>query len=335
MAERMRYKDVFYNRMGRSGLKVSEIGLGTWKFGYPERGDGSRSDERDSLRILDAALETGVTFWDTANRYNNMSGNSERIIGTWLKANPDQRRNVVIATKGRGQMDGVTPNHEGLSRLNLIASVEQSLERLQTGYMDLYYWHGADPETPVEESLRTMDDLVRQGLVRYVGVSNHGVEQIQALLDLSDRRFLERIVAVQNRYNALDGEGQSGVVALCEKQGIGFVPYSPLAQGMLSSRYGEGATPQVGDRLGDEGSLDRKRSERGLRIVRVLTQIGRAHGRTEAQVALAWLLKHPSIPSVIPTARTVGQLHENAGASGFILTDAEFAQVNEAAKDKA
>ena len=121
-------------------------------------------------------------------------------------------------------------------------------------------------------------------------------------------------------------------MALCEKQGIGFVPYSPLAQGMLSSRYAEGATPQVGDRLVDEGSLDRKRSERALRIVRVLTEIGRTHGRTEAQVALAWLLKHPSIPTVIPTARTVAQLIENAGASGFILTDAEFARINEAAK---
>lgn len=332
MAERMRYKDVFYNRMGRSGLKVSEIGLGTWKFGYPERGDGSRSDERDSLRILDAAMECGVTFWDTANRYNNMSGNSERILGTWLKANPDQRRNVVISTKGRGQMDGVTPNHEGLSRLNLIASVEKSLERLQTDYIDLYYWHGTDPETPIEESLRTMDDLVRRGLVRYIGVSNHGAEQVQALLDLSDRRFLERVVSVQNRYNVLDGEGQPGVVALCERQGIGFVPYSPLAQGMLSSRYAEGSAPQTGDRLVDEGSLDRKRSERALRIVRALGEIGRHRGRTEAQVALAWLLRHPSIPTVIPTARTVAQLQENAGASGLILTDQEFQAIQEAAK---
>lgn len=332
MAERMRYKETFYNRMGRSGLMVSEIGLGTWKFGYPERGDGARSDERDSLRILDAAMDLGVTFWDTANRYNNMSGNSERIIGTWLKANPDQRRNVIIATKGHHLMDGVTPNHEGLSRLNLIASVAKSLERLQTDYIDLYQWHGPDPETPIEESLRTMDDLVRQGLVRYLGVSNHSVSQIQALLDLSDRRFLERIVSVQNRYNALDGEGQPGVVALCEKNGLGFIPYSPLAQGMLSSRYAEGATPQVGDRLVDEGILDRKRSDRALRIVRVLGEIGQQRHKTEAQVALAWLLKHPSIPTVIPTARTVQQLQENAGASGFILSDEEFANLNEAAR---
>ncbi len=334
MAERMRYKEIFYNRMGQSGLKVSEIGLGTWKFGYPERGDGARSDERDSLRILDAALDLGVTFWDTANRYNNMSGNSERIIGTWLRANPDQRRNVIIATKGRGQMDGVTPNHEGLSRLNLIESVQKSLERLQTDHIDLYLWHGADPETPIEESLRTMDDLVRQGLVRYLGVSNHNVSQIQALLDLSDRRFLERIVSVQNRYNALDGEGQPGVVAFCEQNGLGFIPYSPLAQGMLSSRYAEGTTPQVGDRLVDEGILDRKRSDRALRIVRALNEIGQQHHKTEAQVALAWLLKHPSIPTVIPTARTVQQLQENAGASGFILSDEAFAKINEAAKEK-
>jgi len=332
MAERMRYKEVFYNRMGRSGLKVSEIGLGTWKFGYPERGDGSRSDERDSLRILDAAMDLGVTFWDTANRYNNMSGNSERIIGTWLRANPDQRRNVIIATKGRGQMDGVTPNHEGLSRLNLVESVKKSLERLQTDSIDLYQWHGPDSETPIEESLRTMDDLISQGLVRYIGVSNHSVSQVQALLDLSDRRFLERIVSVQNRYNVLDGESHPGVVAFCEKNGLGFIPYSPLAQGMLSSRYAEGATPQVGDRLVDEGVLERRRSDRALRIVRALGEVGRQHDRTEAQVALACLLKHPSIPTVIPTARTVQQLRENAGASGLVPSDEEFAKINEAVK---
>jgi aryl-alcohol dehydrogenase-like predicted oxidoreductase len=227
-------------------------------------------------------------------------------------------------------MDGVTPNHEGLSRLNLIQSVKMSLDRLQVDAIDLYYWHWPDPETPVEESLRTMDDLVRQGLVHYIGVSNHGVDPLQALLDLSDRKLLERIVAVQNRCNLLDGEGEPGVLAFCERNGLGFVPYSPLAQGMLSSRYAEGKTPQAGDRLVDEGSLGAKRSEKAMKVVHLLGEIARAHGKTEAQIALAWLLRHPAIPSVIPTARTVKQLQENAGASGVLLTDEEFAKLNEA-----
>ncbi len=141
-----------YRRLGQSGLQVSNVGLGTWKFGYPETGDGARVDEKTAFQIFDRAIELGVTFWDTANRYNSGSGNSERVIGRWLKNNPDQRRNVVLATKVFGGMDGYTPNHCRSGRVNILESVYASIERLQCDNVDLLYFHFYDPITPVEES---------------------------------------------------------------------------------------------------------------------------------------------------------------------------------------
>lgn len=335
MSIRMRYKQVLFRSVGRSGLKLPEIGLGTWKFGYPERGDGSRTDERSSLGILDRAFELGVTFWDTADRYNNMSGNSERIIGKWLAANAEQRGNVIIGTKVGGMMDGVTPNHQGLSRHHILEGVRQSLGRLQTDYIDLYQWHLSDPETPLDESLRTMDDLVHRGLVRYIGVSNHSVANLEAILELSDRLLLERIVSVQNSYNLADGEseGRAGVVSFCDKHNLGIIPYSPLAQGLLTGRYLQGRIPQTGDRLYDEGTADSRITPRTLSIVGALGEVAERHGKTHSQVALAWLLHHTAVCTVIPTARTVEQLEENAGASGFELTDEEFLQLSLAARN--
>lgn len=167
-----------YRRLGGSGLKVSNVGLGTWKMGYPESGDGSRVDEQTTFKIFDRAIELGVTFWDTANRYNNASGNSERLIGSWFKNNPDQRRNVVLATKLSGAMDGFTPNHCGLSRANIMEAVYASLERLQSDHIDLLYFHSFDRGTPPEESMLAIEDLVKQDMVRYFSVSNFTVEQL-------------------------------------------------------------------------------------------------------------------------------------------------------------
>ena len=157
-----------YRFLGNSGLRVSNVGLGTWKFGFPETGDGARVDRENGLEMLDAALESGVTFWDTANRYNNASGNSERIIGEWFQNNPDQRRNIVLATKVFGGMDGLTPNHSRLSRANILDSVFASLERLKLDYIDLLYFHAYDPVIPVEESLCAVEDLIRKDLVNRV-----------------------------------------------------------------------------------------------------------------------------------------------------------------------
>jgi len=168
-----------YMRIGQSGLWASRIGLGTWKFGKPETGDGARVNAVDAMKIFDRAVELGVTFWDTAPRYNNASGNSERVIGEWFSANPDQRRNIVLATKLYGGMDGLTPNHCRLTRGNIKESVYASLERLQIDIIDLLYFHHYDPLTPPEESFSAVEDLIREDLIRYLAISNFTVDQFK------------------------------------------------------------------------------------------------------------------------------------------------------------
>lgn len=219
-----------YRPLGYSGLKVSNVGLGTWKFGYPHKQDGSRVDPKTAFAIFDRALELGVTFWDTANRYNQGSGNSERVIGQWFAAHPSSRRNVVLATKMAGEMDGTTPNHAGLSRINILESVYASLERLKTDSIDLLYFHNAgDPDTPPEESLEAIEDLVRQDLVRYFALSNYTAEQLERMVQLSEgisRRC--RPIAVQNQFDILSGESAKypGVFSWCADHGVSFVAWS-------------------------------------------------------------------------------------------------------------
>lgn len=331
MPPAMRYKDTYFNRVGHSGLKVSDIGVGCWKFGYPGRGDDSLTEERDAWAILDKALELGIVFWDTADRYNNMSGNSERVIGRWFAANPGERENIILASKVRGMMNGITPNHEGLSRKHIIEGVNHSLQRLNLDYIDLLQFHSPDPDCPLRESLEAVQTLMDQDKVRYVGVSNFGVEQLQECLDLADQRFLPRIVSVQNCFNALQGEredaGQGGVADFCAKAGLGHIPFSPLARSVLTGRYLD-REPDSFDR-GSE-MKDLATSDRAKRICRALMEIGETHGKNCAQTALAWLLSHPGVCTVIPTPRTVAQLVDNHGATGYRLTDEEMAKVAKA-----
>lgn len=326
------YKETQQDRLGNSGLWVSDVGLGTWKFGYPEKGDGSRTDEKTSLAIMDKAAELGVTFWDTADRYNSASGNSERVIGTWFKRNPSERTNIVVATKVRGQMNGDTPNHQGLGRHHILEGVKRCLERLRLDKIDLLQFHGPDPETPVEESIRAVDDLIGMDLIEYYGVSNFNTAQLAEFLNVADRRLKTRLISVQNRFNAITGENRfhQGVVDFSAAHGIGFIPFSPLAQGMLTDKYLDG-DPGKGNRLVDEGKLDRVRTERNLGIVRTLQKVGEAHGKTIAQTALAWLLTHESVCTVIPSASSPEQVAQNQGASGFRLGEDEMKQVAEAA----
>ncbi|MEW5901912.1 MAG: aldo/keto reductase, partial [Acidobacteriota bacterium] len=175
-----------YRMFGNTGLRVSSIGLGTWKFGYPETGDGARVDEQTAFKIFDRALEEGVTFWDTANRYNQASGNSERVIGRWFKRHTRERRNVELATKIYGTMDGLTPNFCRLSRTNILEAVYACLERLQTDHLDILQFHGFDDSTPVEESLQAVEDLISQDLLRYFGVSNFSLVDLEKCAAWSD-----------------------------------------------------------------------------------------------------------------------------------------------------
>ena len=220
-----------YKSLGGSGLKVSSVGLGTWKFGYPETGDASRVGREEAFRIFDRALELGVTFWDTANRYNFGTGNSERVLGEWFAAHPESRRDIVLATKLAGEMDGKTPNHAGLSRTNIIESVYASMDRMNLDYIDLLYFHWPDPTTPLEESLEAVEDLVREDIVRYFAVSNYTVDGIREILRISGQMSRRcRPVAIQNRYDIIAKEAadKPGVLSLCAEEGLSYIAWSPL-----------------------------------------------------------------------------------------------------------
>ncbi len=319
-----------YLYLGRSGLRVSKVGLGTWKMGHPETGDGARSDEAQSLAILDKAMEVGVTFWDTANRYNGASGNSERVIGTWLENNPDERRNVVIATKIFGGMDGVTPNHCRASRLNVIESTRACLARLGTDYIDLLYFHQFDPVTPVEESLSAIEDLVLSGAVRYFAVSNFTADQLELYTEVEKSLSCRsRLLAVQNKFDLLDGEKDThaGVLPWCAARGAAFVAYSPLARGLLTDRYLDPARAGEGDRLVDEGTLDKDATEAKMAKLKALGAIAKEAGLELSQLALAYMMTLPGMGPVIPSATKVAQVESNAVAGKVELSPDQKARI--------
>jgi aryl-alcohol dehydrogenase-like predicted oxidoreductase len=323
------YHSMPYRFLGRSGLQSPAIGLGTWKFGYPDTGDGARIGAELAEQILDRATELGVMFWDTANRYNAASGNSERIIGQWLAKHPQRRRDVVLATKTHGGMDGWTPNHSGLSRLQITESVKASLARLQTDYVDVLWFHRFDDRVPLEESLETVEDLVSQGVVRYLAVSNFTADQLQDCLRVSDslsRRC--RPIAVQNRFDPLNGESMPGVLDLCAAEGVAFVPYSPLAQGLLTDRYLDPAKVGPGDRLYDEGALA-KIGDDQLAAVRRLGELAQKWQLKISTLTLAYILTLPGMGTQIPSSSSIAQLEDNAAAGTIELTDDQLGELRE------
>ncbi|HOB06043.1 MAG TPA: aldo/keto reductase [Propionibacteriaceae bacterium] len=315
-----------YVQVGASGLRASRVGVGTFKFGYPDSGDGSRSDEATSLAILDACWEAGATFWDTANRYNGGSGNSERIIGTWLENNPDKRRDIVVATKTYNGMNGITPNHGGLSRLQIIESVKASLERLGLEWFDMLWFHRYDDEIPVEESLETVEDLVERGLVHYLGVSNYTVPQLEQYLDVAGRLSRRaRPIAVQNKFDVLHGESLPGVLEFCAAEGLGFTPWAPLAKGLLTDRYLEPKQIGAGDRLHDEGD---EVSDADLAKVRRLAELAREWGTTTSVLALAYTTTLAGMGPQIPSSSTPEQAVLNASAGKLDLNAEQRAELD-------
>jgi aryl-alcohol dehydrogenase-like predicted oxidoreductase len=320
-----------YRRLGLSGLHVSNVGLGTWKFGCPETGDGARVNEKTAFQIFDRSIDLGVTFWDTANRYNLGSGNSERVIGRWLKENPGQRRNIVLATKIFGGMDGYTPNHCRLGRINILESVYASLDRLQCDNIDLLYFHSYDPITPVEESLSAIEDLVRQDLIRYFAVSNYNAEQLRLYQAAEEKYSIRsRIVAVQNQFDILNFEkNQPGTLEYCQQSGISFVAFSPLARGLLTSRYLNESQVGPGDRLFDEGTFDKDMNPEIFQRLKQLAELASVLGLEVNQLALAYMLTLPGMGPVIPASSTVQQLESNAGAGRYILSADQILKINQ------
>jgi aryl-alcohol dehydrogenase-like predicted oxidoreductase len=319
-----------YRYLGRSGLQVSNIGLGTWKFGFPETGDGSRVNERQAFDIFDRAIQLGVTFWDTANRYNAGSGNSERVIGRWLKSNSCQRRNVTIATKVFGGMDGYTPNHSGLSRGNIVDSVYACLQRMQTDYIDLLYFHGFDPNVPIEESLAAVEDLIRQDMVRYFAVSNFSVDQLAAYQKVqTDLSIRCKPIAVQNGFDLLQGEAEQhqGVLDYCGQSGISFIAWSPLARGLLTGRYSEATKLGPGDRLYDEQggnpTIQREIWEKVSKLAALASEWQMELG----QLVMAYMLRMKGMGPIIPASSTVSQLESNASAAKIVLSEDQLMRI--------
>lgn len=321
-----------YRKLGNSGLRVSNIGLGTWKIGYPESGDESRINESTAFALFDKAVELGVTFWDTANRYNNASGNSERVIGAWFKKNPGLRRNVVVATKMGGSMDGITPNHCGLSRINILESVYESLQRLQSDHIDVLYFHAFDQVTPIDESLAAIEDLIKQDVVRYFAVSNFSIEQLNTFRAVQNSMSVRtRIVAVQNQFDILHGEygNYQGVLDHASINGISFIAWSPMARGLLTHKYLDPSKAGPGDRLYDEGTLEKATGPATMGKLHQLAALAKEWNIELNQLAIAYMLTLPGMGPVIAASSNVEQLVSNAKAGVIILSDEQKNKINE------
>ncbi len=312
-------------RLGRTGLKVTPLCLGTMQFGWT-------SDEATAQAIMDAYVEAGGNFLDTADVYSrwaegNPGGVAEQMIGRWMRARGN-RDSLVIATKVRGQM-GDGPNDQGLSRRHIMSAVEASLRRLQTEYIDLYQSHADDRETPLEETLRAFDDLVRQGKVRYVGASNISAWRLTRALWESDRHDFARYDSLQPHYNlAHRAEYERELEPLCLDQEIGVIPYSPLEGGFLSGKY------RAGQPLPNSARAQRIErqfmNERGMAVLEALDTVARDHGATIPQAALAWLLARPGITAPIIGANSVAQLRELLPAAELRLTPDAIAALDAA-----
>ncbi|HRI57050.1 MAG TPA: aldo/keto reductase [Anaerolineae bacterium] len=308
-----------YRNLGRTGLQVSELCLGTMQWGWT-------ADEAASCAVMDAFVEAGGNFIDTADVYSrwaegNPGGVSEEIIGRWMQARGN-RRQIVLATKVRGRMwDG--PNGEGLSRGHIMAAVEDSLRRLQTDHIDLYQTHWFDANTPIDETLRALDDLVRQGKVRTLGCSNYPAWRLAKALWVSDKQSLARYDSIQPHYNiAYRAEFERELKGLCEEEGIGVIPYSPLAAGFLTGKYRRGEP--VPDSARASGIQRRYLNDRGFTILEALEKLGKTRGQSIAQMALAWQLSQPVITSPIIGANSVEQLNDSLGAVGVRLSEEEM-----------
>lgn len=317
-----------YNQLGNTGLFVSEICLGAMTFGgNPDAGFWKAIGQLGQAEVDDLvgrSLAAGVNFFDTADVYS--FGHSERLLGQAFRNLGVARQDVVVATKVFGEM-GPQPNNRGASRGHIMDSVQGSLERLQLDHIDLYQIHGNDAVTPVEETLRALDDLVRQGLVRYVGVSNWAAWKIAKALGLSAAKGYARFETLQAYYAIAGRDIERELVPLLAEEKLGLMVWSPLAGGLLSGKFGPGAPTPAGTRRAsfDFPPVD---TARAWACVAAMREVAAARGASVAQVALAWLLAKPHVMSVIIGAKTPAQLEDNLAATGLALTAEDMAQLD-------
>lgn len=316
-----------YRALGTSGCAVSVLGLGTMTF-------GSESDEPTSHAQLDRFYEAGGTFVDTADVYSGTE--SESIIGRWLAKKPAHVKNaMVIATKGRFPT-GDGPNDVGLSRRHLSRAIDASLRRLGVDCIDLYQVHAYDPISPIEETLRALDDAVRMGKVHYLGLSNFTAWQLQKAVDVADAYRYSRPITLQPQYNLLVREVEWEIVPACQAEGLGLLPWSPLGGGWLTGKYRRDEPPTGATRLGEnpdrgvEAYGRRSAQERTWRVVEAVRSVARGRGCSMAQVAIAWLQDRPMVSSVLLGCRTLEQLDDNLAAADMHLRQEEVAELDEA-----
>jgi aryl-alcohol dehydrogenase-like predicted oxidoreductase len=320
-----------YRNLGRSGVKVSTLCLGTMTFGEADEKSFMHQvgcDEPTSFAIMDRALEAGVNFFDTADVYGQ-DGLSERVIGKWLAASK-KRDQIVLATKMRFRMsDG--PLGTGASRRRIVEACDASLRRLGTDRIDLYQIHMQDIETPEEETLRALDDLVRAGKVLYLGCSNYAAYRLVSSLWTSKTEHLERYVSLQAQYSLVVRDLEREHVPLCLEHGLGILPWSPLAGGFLSGKYRKGAEAPAGARLDKwKDRLQAFDRPRNWQILDAVDAIAKETGATPSQVSLGWLLQRPAVTSVIFGARSVAQLDDNLKAAELALSPSHVKALDDA-----
>ena len=300
-----------YRKLGGTGLKVSAICLGTMTY-------GSQVTEQDSINLIEHAMAAGVNFFDTADAY--IQGKSEEVVGKALRK---VRESVVLATKV-AHKSGTAVTDSGLSRKHLMKGIEDSLRRLGTDYVDIYYMHFPDNDTPIEETLRALDDMVHQGKARYIACSNFHAWELCKALWVSDQRNLARFDCIQSPYNLLTRDIEYELLPLCASEGVGVTVYNPLAAGMLTGKYDPNKPPTPGSRFLEKGYHDRYWSETNFKAISDIDKIAGQNSRSMAQFALAWILNNPTITAAICSATSIKQLDENLGAVEVKLTAEEL-----------
>jgi aryl-alcohol dehydrogenase-like predicted oxidoreductase len=312
-----------YRTMGKTGLVVSAVSLGTMQFGTNKLGN---LDQKATTAMVRHALDKGINFIDTADIYSR--GESETLLGNALKG---LREEIVLSTKVRLPMSG-NIIRSGATRVNIMRGVESSLSRLQTDHVDLYQVHSWDSSTPLEETVRTLDDVVRQGKARYVGFSNYMSWQAAAAIDMQERLGLEKFVTAQMYYSLVGRGLEHEFLSFAQYYGIGILVWSPLAGGFLSGKYARGRAPARGTRFAEAGAFVPIEQEQAYRVIDALKEVAGRHGATPSRVALAWLLARPAISSVIVAARTLEHLDDNIACVDLAL-DADDVSLLDSASD--
>jgi aryl-alcohol dehydrogenase-like predicted oxidoreductase len=309
-----------YRHLGRAGVRVSSIALGSW-LTY-----GNAVEEQIAIDCIHHAYESGINFFDTSNNYNN--GEAEKAVGIGLK--DYDRSSYFLATKVFFPI-GEGPNDRGLSRKHIMEQCEKSLKRLQVDYIDLYQCHRYDPETPIDETLRAMDDLVRQGKILYVGVSEWTATNIADATHTAQERNLDKIVSHQPSYNMIDRHIEPEIVPLCEREGIGQIVFSPLAQGVLTGKYKPGQKPATGTRAANTQTnmfMHHLLNDKTLSAVQELQKLADEGGYKLSQLALAWILHRPNISSAIIGASRPEQVDENIRSTDIKLSHSDLKRID-------